>query len=46
MEEAGIAMRASFVVDKAGVIRHADVQSPPNIPDEEAYFAALAACPV
>lgn len=40
----GISTRASFVIDKDGIVRHADVQSPPTIPDEDGYFAALTAC--
>lgn len=45
-DAAGISTRASFVIDKQGIVRHADVQEPLNIPDEEAYFAALATCNV
>lgn len=44
MDEAGISMRASFVVDKHGIVRHADVRVPKEVPDEAAYFATLAAC--
>ncbi len=46
MDEPGISMRASFVIDKQGIVRHAEVQAPPTIPDEDAYFAALTACNV
>jgi peroxiredoxin len=47
LEERGYSNRASFVIDRSGVVRHADVmQSPGDIPDEEASFAALAACTV
>lgn len=47
LDERGISTRASFVIDKAGVVRHADVKpTPADVPDEEAYFAALATCDV
>ncbi len=46
MEEFGISMRASFVVDRHGIIRHADVRVPKEVPDEAAYFTTLAACNV
>lgn len=44
LEEQGFAARASFVVDREGIVRHADVRIPKEIPDEAAYFTALAAC--
>ena len=44
MDEAGIAARATFVVDREGVVRSAVVNAPPEIPDEEEYFRTLAAC--
>lgn len=44
IDEAGTAMRASFVIDRNGIVRHADVRVPKEIPDEAAYFTALAAC--
>jgi mycoredoxin-dependent peroxiredoxin len=47
LDERGYANRASFVIDGSGVVRHAEVMtSPGDIPDEEASFAALAACSV
>lgn len=46
MDGPGISKRASFVIDKQGIVRHAEIQDPPTIPDEEAYFAALATCNV
>ncbi len=47
LDERGISTRASFVIDKAGIVRHADVKpTPADVPDEEAYFSALAACDV
>ena len=41
MDEFGISMRASFVVDRNGIIRHADVRVPKEVPDEAAYFTAV-----
>lgn len=44
----GLAGRATFVIDKAGVVRYrALTDAPSEIPDEEAYFSeGLAACTV
>jgi peroxiredoxin len=40
----GVAKRSAFVIDKEGVIRHADVQDhPKDLPDFEAVKAVLAA---
>lgn len=44
MEGAGIAKRATFVIDKQGVVRSAVVNDPPDIPDEDAYFQTLSVC--
>jgi peroxiredoxin len=44
LPERGFSTRGSFVIDKEGIIRHADVRIPKEIPDEAAYFASLAAC--
>jgi alkyl hydroperoxide reductase subunit AhpC len=44
MDELGMSMRASFVVDRNGIVRHADVRVPKEVPDEAAYFTTLAAC--
>lgn len=45
LDERGVSTRASFVIDKSGVIRYADVKpTPAEVPDEEGYFAALATC--
>lgn len=47
LDERGISTRASFVIDSKGIIQHADVKDAPvDVPDEDAYFAALASCPV
>ena len=32
------------MIDKAGIVRHAEVVIPPEIPDEDAALAALATC--
>lgn len=44
MDDLGFSMRASFVIDKDGIVRHADVRVPKEIPDEAKYFATLAIC--
>ena len=44
-EDLGFSGRASFVIDKAGVVRGVSLtDAPSQIPDEEEYFEALAAC--
>lgn len=43
-EERGTATRSVFVIDRDGIVRHAEVAAPGEIPDPEGYFAALAAC--
>lgn len=44
--DVGWSTRAAFVIDKSGVVRHADVMAvPTDRPSEDAYLAALAACP-
>lgn len=41
----GIAGRATFVIDKAGVVRSAALtDNPGQIPDEDEYFRVLAVC--
>jgi peroxiredoxin (alkyl hydroperoxide reductase subunit C) len=45
LDERGYSGRASFVIDRAGVVRSAQVTDVPSeVPDEEEYFRALAAC--
>lgn len=44
MEDKGFSTRASFVIDRDGIVRHAVVNAPRDIPDEDAYFAALSVC--
>ena len=46
IEEAGIATRASFVIDKDGKIAYKVVTNPGQARDQEQYLEALAACPV
>ena len=37
----------AFVIDKAGVVQHADVMAvPTDRPDEAAYLASLSTCAV
>lgn len=45
LEDWGYPTRATFVIDREGVVRHVAVVIPPEIPDEDAVLAALAACP-
>lgn len=46
-DENGFSGRASFVIDKEGIVRGVSLtDNPGQIPDEEEYFAALAVCPV
>ncbi|MDG4832449.1 peroxiredoxin [Solwaraspora sp. WMMD1047] len=42
-EEAGIANRGTFVIDKAGVVRFAEMNSPGEARDQSAWRKALAA---
>jgi mycoredoxin-dependent peroxiredoxin len=45
LDERGYSGRATFVIDKAGVVRGASLtETPAEIPDEEDYFRALAVC--
>ena len=44
IDERGHSTRATFVIDKQGVVQRADVTPPLEIPDEEAVMAALNAC--
>jgi peroxiredoxin len=46
IEEAGIATRATFVIDKNGNVAHKVVTHPGEARDEQEYLDALAACPV
>lgn len=45
-EEWGWSRRATFVIDKEGIVRSAVLSEPLEVPDEEAYFSALAACAI
>ncbi len=40
----GHSARATFVIDKQGIIRHADIPVPPEIPDEDTIVAAVNTC--
>jgi peroxiredoxin len=46
IEEAGVATRATFVIDKNGLIAHKVVNHPGEARDQEEYLEALASCPV
>jgi mycoredoxin-dependent peroxiredoxin len=46
IEEAGIATRATFVIDKDGKIAHKVVNHPGQARNQEEYLEALASCPV
>jgi mycoredoxin-dependent peroxiredoxin len=46
IEEAGIATRATFVIDKGGRVAHKVVTHPGQARDQAEYLEALAACPV
>jgi mycoredoxin-dependent peroxiredoxin len=43
----GWSTRAAFIIDKAGIVQHADVMAvPTDRPDEAAYLASLSTCAV
>ena len=44
LEDRGTSARASFVIDKAGIVRSVQVVPGPERPSEDEYFAALATC--
>jgi mycoredoxin-dependent peroxiredoxin len=44
-EEMGTALRGTFLVDKQGVVRFAEVQGPGEIRDQSAWHDAMAALP-
>lgn len=44
LDDRGHSTRASFVIDKAGIVRHAEIVTTPDTPDEDAVLAALATC--
>jgi len=44
LDERGHSRRAAFVIDREGIVRHAEVVVPPETPDEDAALAALATC--
>ena len=46
IEDAGIATRATFVIDKNGKIAHKVVNHPGQARNQEEYLGALAACPI
>jgi peroxiredoxin len=46
IEDAGIATRATFVIDKNGKVAHKVVTHPGEARNQDEYLDALAACPV
>lgn len=47
LDDFGFSARATFVIDKAGVVRGVSLtENPGQTPDEDEYFQALAACSV
>lgn len=46
IDEAGIATRATFVIDKDGKVAHKVVTHPGQARNQEEYLEALASCPV
>jgi peroxiredoxin len=46
IEEAGIATRATFVIDKDGKVAHKVVTHPGEARNQDEYLEALAACPI
>jgi len=46
IEQAGVATRATFVIDKDGKIAHKIVNHPGEARNQEEYLEALSACPV
>jgi peroxiredoxin len=46
IEEAGIATRATFVIDKDGKVVHKTVNHPGEARSQEEYFEALSSCPI
>jgi mycoredoxin-dependent peroxiredoxin len=47
LDAPGISGRATFVIDKAGIVQGASLTAvPTDMPDEDAYFATLATCSV
>jgi mycoredoxin-dependent peroxiredoxin len=43
----GWSTRAAFVIDKSGIVQHADVLAvPTDLPDDAAYLASLSTCAV
>jgi mycoredoxin-dependent peroxiredoxin len=46
IEEAGVATRATFVIDKDGKVAHKVVTHPGEARNQDEYLEALASCPV
>ncbi len=44
--QAGVATRATYVIDKDGKVAHKVVNHPGEMRDQDAILEALAACPV
>lgn len=43
-DERGHSRRATFVIDKAGIVQHVDVTVAPQTPDEDSVIATLTTC--
>ncbi len=46
VEPLGFANRSTFVIDKAGVVRHITTTSPAEVRNQDEYLGALSSCPV
>lgn len=44
LTDRGHSTRATFVIDKTGIVRHVEVMATPETPDEDAVMAALTTC--
>lgn len=44
LDERGHSRRATFVIDKAGIVRHVEVTVAPEMPNEDSVIAALTTC--
>jgi peroxiredoxin len=44
LDERGHSARATFVIDKQGIVRRAEVAPSPELPDEDAVMASLTTC--
>jgi peroxiredoxin (alkyl hydroperoxide reductase subunit C) len=44
LDDRGHSARATFVIDKQGIVRRAEVATTPELPDEDAVMASLTTC--